>query len=149
MKNVKYKKSINKFVFALIGILILLFLISLDSFMAERDLGKEQKLGRELSKDIEKKYEVVKDSVQNSLLIEIGNKLAKASDLDDMNYHFKILKIKGPNAFSIPGGYIYVTSDLFDYIQSDDELAGVLAHEIAHLIHNHALKQTISLLPHL
>ncbi len=142
MKNVKYKKSIDKFVFALIGILILLFLISLDSFMAERDLGKEQKLGRELSKDIEKKYEVVKDSVQNSLLIEIGNKLAKASDLDDMNYHFKILKIKGPNAFSIPGGYIYVTSDLFDYIQSDDELAGVLAHEIAHLIHNHALKQT-------
>jgi len=142
MKNVKYKKSINKFVFALICILILLFLISLDSFMAERDLGKEQKLGRELSKDIEKKYEVVKDSVQNSLLIEIGNKLAKASDLDDMNYHFKILKIKGPNAFSIPGGYIYVTSDLFDYIQSDDELAGVLAHEIAHLIHNHALKQT-------
>jgi len=142
MKNVKYKKSINKFVFALICILILLFLISLDSFMAERDLGKEQKLGRELSKDIEKKYEVVKDSVQNSLLIEIGNKLAKASDLDDMNYHFKILKIKGPNAFSIPGGYIYVTSDLFDYIQSDDELAGVLAHEIAHIIHNHALKQT-------
>ncbi|HDK26019.1 MAG TPA: hypothetical protein ENG48_02855 [Candidatus Atribacteria bacterium] len=142
MKNVKYKKSIDKFVFALIGILILLFLISLDSFMAERDLGKEQKLGRELSKDIEKKYEVVKDSVQNSLLIEIGNKLAKASDLDDMNYHFKILKIKGPNAFSIPGGYIYVTSDLFDYIQSDDELAGVLAHEIAHIIHNHALKQT-------
>ena len=142
MKNVKYKKSINKFVFALIGILILLFLISLDSFMAERDLGKEQKLGRELSKDIEKKYEVVKDSVQNSLLIEIGNKLAKASDIDDMNYHFKILKIKGPNAFSIPGGYIYVTSDLFDYIQSDDELAGVLAHEIAHIIHNHALKQT-------
>ncbi|MFH1940069.1 MAG: M48 family metallopeptidase, partial [bacterium] len=48
----------------------------------------------------------------------------------------------GPNAFSIPGGYVYVTYDLFDYIQSDDELAGILAHEIAHVIHNHALKQT-------
>jgi predicted Zn-dependent protease len=57
-----------------------------------------------------------------------------------MNYHFKILNIEGPNAFSIPGGYIYVTYDLFDYIQSDDELAGILAHEIAHVIHNHALK---------
>jgi len=142
MKNIKYKKSINKFVFTIICILILLFSMSLDSFMAERDLGKEQQLGRKLSKDIEKKYEVVKDSVQNSLLIEIGNKLARASDLDGMNYHFKILKIEGPNALSIPGGYIYVTSDLFDYIQSDDELAGILAHEIAHIIHNHALKQT-------
>ncbi|HEC92730.1 MAG TPA: hypothetical protein ENI51_07045, partial [Candidatus Atribacteria bacterium] len=105
MKNIKYKKSINKFVFNIICILILLFSMSLDSFMAERDLGKEQQLGRKLSKDIEKKYEVVKDSAQNSLLIEIGNKLARASDLDGMNYHFKILKIEGPNAFSIPGGY--------------------------------------------
>lgn len=116
--------------------------MSFNSFMAERDLDKEQQLGKKLSKDIEKKYEVVKNSVQNSLLIEIGNKLARDSDLDGMNYHFKILKMEGPNAFSIPGGYIYVTYDLFDYIQSDDELAGILAHEIAHIIHNHALKQT-------
>jgi len=116
--------------------------MSFNSFVAERDLDKEQQLGKKLSNDIEKKYEVVKNSVQNSLLIEIGNKLARASDLDGMNYHFKILKMEGPNAFSIPGGYIYVTYDLFDYIQSDDELAGILAHEIAHIIHNHALKQT-------
>lgn len=59
-----------------------------------------------------------------------------------MLFHFRILKVDGPNAFSIPGGYIYVTYDLFDHIQSDDELAGILAHEIAHIVHNHALKQT-------
>ncbi|HBY57884.1 MAG TPA: hypothetical protein DEG96_08530 [Candidatus Atribacteria bacterium] len=142
MKKIRYKKLINKFVFTITCILILLFSMSFNSFVAERDLDKEQQLGKKLSNDIEKKYEVVKNSVQNSLLIEIGNKLARASDLDGMNYHFKILKMEGPNAFSIPGGYIYVTYDLFDYIQSDDELAGILAHEIAHIIHNHALKQT-------
>jgi Zn-dependent protease with chaperone function len=126
----------------IVFLLIAFLLVNFNSFSAERDLVKEQKLGKKLSKDIEKKYEVVEDLNQNSLITEMGNKLAKVSELKGMNYHFKILNIEGPNAFSIPGGYIYVTYDLFDYIQSDDELAGILAHEIAHVIHNHALKQT-------
>jgi len=138
----KNRKLINKLVFVIVFLLIAFLLVSFNSFAAERDLNKEQKLGKKLSEDIEKKYEVVEDLNQNSLITEIGNKLAKASELKAMNYHFKILNIDGPNAFSIPGGYIYVTYDLFDYVQSDDELAGILAHEIAHVIHNHALKQT-------
>ena len=138
----KNRKSINKLVFVIVFLLIVFLLVSFNSFGAERDLDKEQKLGKKLSEDIEKKHEVVEDLNQNSLITEIGNKLARASDLHGMSYHFKILKMDGPNAFSIPGGYIYVTYDLFDYIQSDDELAGILAHEIAHVIHNHALKQT-------
>src|SRR5665648_862960 len=138
----KNKKLINKLVFVIVFLLMVFLLVSLNSFSAERDLDKEQKLGKKLSEDIEKKYEVVEDLNQNSLITEIGNKLAKASEMREMEFHFKILKEDGPNAFSIPGGYIYVTYDLFDYIQSDDELAGILAHEIAHVIHNHALKQT-------
>ena len=136
------KELISKLFFVIVFLLITFLLVSFCSFSAERDLDKEQKLGKKLSENIEKKYEVVEDLNQNSLITEIGNKLARASDLNGMSYHFKILKKEGPNAFSIPGGYIYVTYDLFDYIQSDDELAGILAHEIAHVIHNHALKQT-------
>lgn len=132
----------NKLISVIVFLLITFLLVSFNSFSTERDLNKEQKLGKKLSKDIEKKYEVVEDPQKNLLIKQIGNKLAKVSELKGMNYHFKILDIEGPNAFSIPGGYIYVTYELFDYIQSDDELAGILAHEIAHVIHNHALKQT-------
>jgi len=134
----------NKLVLTIIFLLIIIgFLwVSINSFATERDLAKEQQLGKKLSTIIEKKYEVVKDLKQNSLLKEIGNRLSRASELSEMTFHFKILKIDGPNAFSIPGGYVYVTYDLFDSVQSDDELAGILAHEIAHIIHNHALKQT-------
>ena len=138
----KNRKLVNKLVSVIVFLLITFLLVSFISFSAERDLNKEQKLGKKLSENIEKKYEVVEDLEKNLLLREIGNKLAKVSELKGMNYHFKILNIEEPNAFSIPGGYIYVTYDLFDYIQSDDELAGILAHEIAHVIHNHALKQT-------
>jgi len=138
----KNRKLTNKIVFVLFLLLMVFLLVSVISFSAERDLDKEQKLGKKLSEIIEKKHEVVKDLNQNSLITEIGNKLAEASEMREMQFHFRILKEDGPNAFSIPGGYIYVTYDLFDYIQSDDELAGILAHEIAHVIHNHALKQT-------
>lgn len=142
MKENNFKKLMNKLVIVIVFLLIAFLLVSFNSFSAERDLSKEQKLGKKLSESIEKKYEVVEDLNQNLSITEIGNKLAKASELEGMKYHFKILKEEGPNAFSIPGGYIYVTYDLFDYIQSDDELAGILAHEIAHIVHNHALKQT-------
>jgi len=142
VKKIKSKKLINKLVSVIVVLLMTFLLVSLNSFSAERDLNKEQKLGKRLSEDIEKRYEVVEDSQKNLLIRQIGKKLAKVSELKGMNYHFKILNIEGPNAFSIPGGYIYVTYDLFDYIQSDDELASILAHEIAHVIHNHALKQT-------
>lgn len=138
----KNRKLINKLVSVVVLLLIVFLLINFNSFSAERDLDKEQKLGKKLSENIEKKYEVVEDLNQNSLITEIGNKLANVSEIREMKFHFRILKEDGPNAFSIPGGYIYVTYDLFDYIQSDDELAGILAHEIAHIIHNHALKQT-------
>jgi len=138
----KNRKLINKLVSVIVFLLMAFLLVNFNSFSAERDLNKEQKLGKKLSEDIEKKHEVIEDPQKNLLIKQIGNKLAKVSELKEMNYHFKILNIEGPNAFSIPGGYIYVTYDLFDYVQSDDELAGILAHEIAHVIHNHALKQT-------
>lgn len=138
----KNRKLINKLVSVIVFLLMAFLLVNFNSFSAERDLNKEQKIGKKLSENIEKKYEVVEDSQEDLLIRQIGNKLAKVSELKGMNYHFKILNIDEPNAFSIPGGYIYVTYELFDYIQSDDELAGILAHEIAHVIHNHALKQT-------
>lgn len=142
VKKIKSKKLINKLVSVIIFLLVAFLLVSFNSFSTERDLAKEQKLGKKLSEDIEKKYEVIEDLNQNSLITEIGNKLAEASEMKEMEFHFRILKEDGPNAFSIPGGYIYVTYDLFDYVQSDNELAGILAHEIAHIVHNHALKQT-------
>ena len=141
-KNILLKKIMMKFVAGILCFLIIFSWINFCSFASERDIVKEQKLGEKLSKDIEKKYEVVDDPKNNALINQIGNELVQTSALKEMKYHFKILKEEGPNAFSIPGGYIYVTYDLFDYIQSDDELAGILAHEIAHIIHNHALKQT-------
>jgi CRISPR/Cas system CMR subunit Cmr6 (Cas7 group RAMP superfamily) len=90
-KNVKL---MNKLVSVIAFLLIAFLLISFNSFSAERDLSKEQKLGKKLSENIEKKHEVVEDSQKNLLIRQIGNKLAKVSELKGMNYHFKILNIE-------------------------------------------------------
>lgn len=142
MKKNKSFKIIIPSIF-LLFIFLCLLLFSVNSLAKERDLDKEQQLGEKLAKDFEKKYAIIEDVDQNTRVNEIGKKLASVSDLKGMRYHFKIINLEGVNAFSFPGGYIYVTGDLLGHIQSDDELAGVLAHEMAHIIHNHALKQTI------
>ena len=59
---------------------------------------------------------------------------------DYLDYHFKIVKDKELNAFAIPGGFIYVNKGLMD-IATNDELAGVLAHEIGHIAARHSVKR--------
>jgi predicted Zn-dependent protease len=59
------------------------------------------------------------------------------SRLNTFTYRFKVVEKDEVNAFSLPGGYIYVYDGLLKYVESDDELAGVLAHEIAHASFRH------------
>jgi len=76
-------------------------------------------------------------------IAEIGNKIIKASDKPDMNCTFRILNNPTINAYSTASGegsFIYVNTGLLDIIESEDELAGVLAHEIAHAVKKHQIK---------
>jgi len=143
-KNELFKVKMVTLSIFLLFIFLCLLLFSINSLAKERDIDKEQQLGEKLARDFEKKYTLIEDGDRNSLVTDVGERLARVTDLKGMKYHFKIINLEGVNAFSFPGGFIYVTNDLLDHIQSADELAGVLAHEIAHVIHNHALRQTIN-----
>ncbi|MBN1406007.1 MAG: M48 family metalloprotease [Candidatus Omnitrophica bacterium] len=67
----------------------------------------------------------------------IGQKIAGACDRKDIIYTFKVLKDKDINAFALPDGYIYVYRGLVDKTKKDDEIAAVLAHEVAHIAAGH------------
>ena len=56
------------------------------------------------------------------------------------DYTFKVIDDKEVNAFSLPGGFVYVNKGLIDSVQSDDELAAVIAHEIGHIAHRHGMQ---------
>lgn len=70
----------------------------------------------------------------------IGRGLADVSNRPDMEYHFGILNSDTPNAFAAPGGYVFVSIGLLSLVQNEAQLAGVLAHEIAHISKKHALQ---------
>ena len=70
----------------------------------------------------------------------IGKTIAEVSDRPTLNFHFAILNSPEQNAFAAPGGYIFITVGLLKSLKNEAELAGVLAHEIAHVTKQHMLE---------
>ena len=101
---------------------------------------QEKKLGEKAIKEFEKNQKLVENPQQLEQLRSIVKKIIPLTDRPKLQYTVKVVDEPVPNAFTFPGGFIYVTSGLLDRIQSDHELAGVLAHEIAHNVHLHHLR---------
>jgi beta-barrel assembly-enhancing protease len=70
----------------------------------------------------------------------IGKSLGRYSDRPDLPFRFGLLNSSTVNGFSAPGGYIFITKAAYEAAQNDDELAGILAHEITHIVRRHALR---------
>lgn len=102
---------------------------------------KEVKIGESIAKAIEKEYKLVDDPLVQNRVQEIGKKIVSVSDRKDINYSFYVLDDKEVNAFALPGGFIYVNKGLIEKVNNDDELAGVLAHEVGHLVARHSIKK--------
>lgn len=109
----------------------------------------EVKLGQEGAAQIAKDYKFSDNADELKRIRDIGNKLAAVANktgvkaiygsakITPFQYEFNIIEDKDVNAFSIPGGHIYVNRGLLDFVQSDQELAGVIAHEVIHASHHH------------
>ena len=100
----------------------------------------EVAIGRNMAEEIKRESELVRDPYVLSRLIRVGNRVARASDRDYLDYRFHILNKEGMNAFALPGGFIFVNKGLLDNA-TEDELAFVLAHEIGHVAARHAIKR--------
>lgn len=100
----------------------------------------ELRMGREAAKEIEKEYKLIGDKDVAKRVSDIGQALVKVSTVPEAEFTFKVLDVKEVNAFALPGGFVYVYKGLLDKVESDHELAGVLAHEIVHATHHHTAK---------
>lgn len=98
---------------------------------------QEIQIGREAAQELEDRYGLVRDPAQTRRLTEIGRRLTQVSSRRDLPWRFRILAVREVNAISLPGGFIYVTRGMLDFVASDDELAFVLAHEVAHVDQRH------------
>jgi predicted Zn-dependent protease len=102
--------------------------------LSEQD---EIKLGNRLDIEVRKKVEVVAEGQER--VNRIGSRVARASLRPNLVYRFHVIRDKEINAYSTPGGHIYITTALLA-LANDDELASVLSHEVGHVVARHSLK---------
>jgi predicted Zn-dependent protease len=99
--------------------------------------NEEARIGRAIMRDIRNSGQVVEDPLVNEYINEIGNKVAAQTNDGDHDFTFFVIEDHRINAFALPGGYIGVHTGLLEATRSEDELAGVLAHEVAHVTQRH------------
>ncbi|MBC8419010.1 MAG: M48 family metalloprotease [Desulfobacteraceae bacterium] len=107
----------------------------------EIDYPSERTIGESLALEGFRRYGMpVKDRKVQEYVNLVGNAVARNSLRPGIPYNFVVIESPLQNAFSCPGGIIFVSSGLLRTIQSEGQLAGILAHEVAHVGHKHALQ---------
>ncbi len=106
---------------------------------------REVAMGDSLAQQLEKEYTLVLDPEREERLQRVGERIAAASDRQEILYRFRVIEDKEDedvvNAVSLPGGYVYVFKKLMDVADTDDELAAVLGHEVGHIVARHQIKR--------
>lgn len=108
------------------------------SLVSEAD---EVKIGTEGDAQVRKEYGVYKSPALQTYVNEVGQKLARNSQRAQLKWHFAVLDSPQINAFALPGGFVYITRGLMAYLESEEELAGVLGHEVGHVTARHGAKR--------
>ena len=99
-------------------------------------------LGDAVAEYIQKDYKVIEDPEVTAYLTAVGQRLIKHLPLNKLRFQFFLVDLPDANAFVIPGGRIYVSRKLVAAARTEDELAGVIAHELGHLVSRDAAIDT-------
>lgn len=109
----------------------------------------EERLGAEMAAQMRREVPLVTDPVVQGYVAELGQRLvaSTAEVPEGMDFHFRVIDAPDTvNAIAMPGGHIYVFSGLLRLVESESELAAVLAHEIAHVAERHVAAQLVTAL---
>jgi predicted Zn-dependent protease len=121
------------------SITILFLLIALSGFA--QDVSIDKKIGAQNAAMVEQEMGLYHHDSLYHLVNAVGHKLVSRLKTNPFEFQFFIADSPEPNAFALPGGYVYVTRGILILLQSEDELAGIMAHEIIHVTQRHSVKQ--------
>ena len=115
-------------------------LVALGSGCALTGVSRQDEIsaGQQAAAQIDRRYRTWDDPTATA----VGQRLAAVSQRPDYPYQFRAIDMKDVNAFALPGGPVYITSGMLDFVRGhNDQLAAVLAHETVHVAHRHAVEQ--------
>ncbi|MBW2400890.1 MAG: M48 family metalloprotease [Deltaproteobacteria bacterium] len=135
----------NRTLIPLVGVLVAILSVACGSSKAPRKReviltseAVDENVGREAAQSVTTSLGLVETPELVAYVNRIGQSLARHAPRGGFDYHFAIVDQDAPNAFALPGGYIYVSRGLLILTNSEDELANVLGHEIVHVAARHA-----------
>ena len=102
---------------------------------------QEIAMGTDYARQINAQLPIVKDPEVNRYIGLLGDSIARVADNSGLDWHFYVVDSKEVNAFAVPGGFIYVNRGLIERTTRMSQLAGVLGHEIGHVVRRHSVKQ--------
>jgi len=102
-------------------------------------LEQERKLGQSLARDVESSSKLITDPVITQYVNRLGQRIASHSDAQ-VPFTIKVIKSDEINAFSLPGGYLYIDTGMILAVDNEAELAGIMAHEVAHVAARHVTR---------
>lgn len=102
---------------------------------------QEVQLGQEYADQLARELPLVRDRQSVQYINDLGRSIARRADQRGIPYTFYIVNAPEVNAFAVPGGHIYLNRGLIERSENMSELAGVLAHEIGHVVHRHGIDQ--------
>lgn len=100
---------------------------------------EERQLGENVSAEIRKRFGVVQDPAIHKYVSLVGMAMAQQSERPNLPWTFIVLDTDGVNAFASPGGFVHITRGALGLIRNEAELAGVLGHELAHVVRKHTV----------
>jgi predicted Zn-dependent protease len=108
------------------------------NLVSEQD---ELAMGAQFATELEGELEFIEDPFVVAYVDSLGQELARVSKRNHIPYTFHVVDTDDVNAFAVPGGYLYVNRGLIEAADSEAELAGVLGHEIGHVVGKHSARQ--------
>ncbi len=122
-----------------VSIILVLFILC-GSFIGKAGamtIEEEKKLGKTIFLEMERGVEFVKDPTLQAFLDRMGQSLISPMGATPFEFKFYLINVPDPNAYALPGGYIFVTTGLITLAENEHEVAGVLSHEISHVTQRH------------
>ncbi|MFL5478152.1 MAG: M48 family metallopeptidase [Gemmatimonadaceae bacterium] len=102
---------------------------------------QEVQMGQEEAQQVNAQLPMVHDAVIQNYVNQLGQRIARTTSRNDLNWQFQVVNSSVVNAFALPGGFVYVNRGVLERASNASEVAGVLGHEIEHVVRRHSVKQ--------
>jgi beta-barrel assembly-enhancing protease len=102
---------------------------------------QEVQMGQQEAQQVNAQLPMVQDPVINNYVNSLGNRIARTTSRADLNWQFQVVNSDLVNAFALPGGFIYINRGVLERASNMSEVAGVVGHEIEHVVRRHTVKQ--------